>query len=261
MNEYWYPCAFSHWGEEEYDAIKRVTKSGRFTMGPEVEAFEEEFARFHGMKHGVMVNSGSSANLIAVAALCAHDDFEEGKEADVPAIAWATTYAPLVQYGFNLRILDCDGTWNVSGPLNGSDLLIDVPVLGNATRNELIGSGTYAYQIQDCCESLGARDADGHLCGTQYDMSTFSFYHSHQISAIEGGMILTNDDELNALCRMLRDHGMTRWQKPKTFDDEYDFRLMGYNVRPVEMHAAIAREQLKKLPRMIENRVAKPTVV
>ena len=109
--------------------------------------------------------------------------------------------------------------------------------------------------IEDNCESLGAM-RNGEQCGTTGIMNTFSFYYSHQISAIEGGMILTNNDECARLCRMLRAHGWTRdVKKPETFADEYDFELMGYNVRPLEMHAAIAREQLKKLDRLNLERV------
>jgi CDP-6-deoxy-D-xylo-4-hexulose-3-dehydrase len=86
-------------------------------------------------------------------------------------------------------------------------------------------------------------------------MNTFSFFHSHQIGAIEGGMILTNDDECARLCRVLRAHGWTRdVKKPERFDDEYDFELMGYNVRPLEIHAAVARVQLRKLTAMNDER-------
>jgi CDP-6-deoxy-D-xylo-4-hexulose-3-dehydrase len=114
--------------------------------------------------------------------------------------------------------------------------------------------------IEDNCESLGAcPNTDNvhksRLCGTFGLMNSFSFFHSHQISAIEGGMILTDDAECAKVCRMLRAHGWTRdIEKANSFDKEYDFRIFGYNVRPLEMHAAIAREQLKKLPKFIEAR-------
>ena len=106
--DYWYPCAFSHWNEEETSAIFRVIASGRHTQGEEVEAFEAEFAAYHGMKHAIAVNSGSSANLVAVAALFAKENnpLKRGDKAIVPALAWATTYAPLVQYGLDLVVLD-----------------------------------------------------------------------------------------------------------------------------------------------------------
>lgn len=255
MTEFSYPTAFSFWGDEERAAIERVVTSGRFTMGAEVEAFEHEFAAFHGMKHGVMVNSGSSANLIAVAALFhkAENPLRRRQAVAVPALAWSTTYAPLVQHGLRLRLVDCDATWNAPARLIGARLIIACSILGNPgylpewkQEAEKIG----AYLIEDNCKSFGAWTTysfDAALCGTYGIMNTFSFFYSHQISAIEGGMILTDDAECARLCRILRAHGWTRdVKRPERFEDEYDFELFGYNVRPLELHAAVAREQLKK---------------
>ncbi|MCH7833367.1 MAG: aminotransferase class I/II-fold pyridoxal phosphate-dependent enzyme [Proteobacteria bacterium] len=101
------------WGPEERAAIDRVVKSGRYTIGPEVAAFEEAFAAYHGKKHAVMVNSGSSANLIAVAALFHKKEkpLERGDEVIVPAVSWSTTYHPLQQYGLKLRFVDVARRW------------------------------------------------------------------------------------------------------------------------------------------------------
>ena len=254
-----HPTAFWEYGPEEHAAIDRVIQSGQFTMGPEVKAFEEEFAAYHGMRHGIMVNSGSSANLIAVATLFHKRDnpLKRGDVAVVPAIAWSTTYAPLVQYGLELQVIDVDDTWNANvhdrdnaAKICKAKLMIGCSVLGNPAplnyMKTLCGqAGT--YMIEDNCESIGASSA-GKLCGTFGLMNTFSFFITHQLSGIEGGMILTDDDECAALCRVLRAHGWTRdVQKPDSFTHEYDFRAMGYNVRPVEMHAAVARVQLNKL--------------
>lgn len=267
MSSYDYPTAFSHWGTEEYAAIQRVVISERFTMGPEVAAFEKEFAEYHGMDHGIMVNSGSSANLIAVAALFHLDNnpLRRGDKVVVPALAWSTTYAPLVQYGLDLVLVDCDETWNANIYSRNFDpqdarLVVGCSILGNpadlhAMREMATNIG--AFFIEDNCESLGAVSATTQRCGTFGLMNTFSFFYSHQISAIEGGMILTNDSECAMLCRILRAHGWTRdIKQPETFADEYDFVGFGYNVRPVEIHAAIAREQLKKLDSFITNRQA-----
>lgn len=282
-----YPTAFSLWDEKEYDAIQRVWKSERWTMGAEVEAFEKEFARFHARRHGIMVNSGSSANLIAVASLYEkegrplqriHPNWSppprEGavpglswpmpEDAIVPAIAWSTTYAPLIQHGLDLVVVDVDDTWNAPVPQwiprTKTRILVCASILGNPGylrewRDKADALGYYL--IEDNCESLGAFPYDGGPpCGAFGHLSTFSFFYSHQISAIEGGMILTDDDELAMLCRRLRAHGWTRNdpEPPVGFESEYDFRHFGYNVRPLEMHAAVAREQLKKLPAMREER-------
>lgn len=263
-----YPTAFSIWGDEERTAIDRVLTSGRLTMGEEVAAFEREFADFHGRAHGVMVNSGSSANLIATAALFhvkQRRPLKYGDMALVPALAWSTTYAPLVQHGLGLKLMDCDAGWNadVYDPMfdpTGARLLVGCSILGNPANFEAMRTAAGVLDaafIEDNCESLGARTPDGKLCGTFGLMSTFSFFFSHQISAVEGGMILTDDEEMASLCRILRAHGWTRDVTPAgSFAEEYNFVAFGYNVRPLELHAAVAREQLKKLPKFIEARLA-----
>jgi CDP-6-deoxy-D-xylo-4-hexulose-3-dehydrase len=253
-----YPTAFSAWDREELDALFRVKHSGQWTMGPETEAFEHEFAAYHGMKHCIAVNSGSSANLVAVAALfhLSTNPLKPGDKAIVPAIAWATTYAPLVQMGLDLVVADVDDTWNAKWQRveRRADLVVGCSILGNPAefaewRNAALDAG--AYFIEDNCESLGAKRR-GQLCGTLGLMNTFSFFHSHQLSAIEGGAILTDDDECARLCRLLRNHGNAGFvDKEQDFDRSYNFVLMGYNVRPLELHMAIAREQLKKLDRFI----------
>ncbi len=251
QSQYDYPTAFAGWGPEEYDAMQRVIASGRFTMGEQVEAFEAEFAAWHGMEHAIMVNSGSSANLIAVAALFARKDspLMRGDKVLVPALAWATTFAPLIQHGLEPILLDAGSTWNAEGVWSGTRpdmprLILACSILGNAQAFMADG----AYAIEDNCESIGAKSITGDLAGTRGIGNTFSFFWSHQLSAIEGGCILTNDAEYANLCRMLRNHGWTRGvYHSRTFGSEYEFQLFGYNVRPVEMHAAIAREQLKKL--------------
>ncbi len=266
--KWWYPTAFSTWDDREREAIERVVDSDRFTMGEEVEAFESELAAFHGRKHAIMVNSGSSANLIAVAALFHVDSnpLAIGDKVLAPAVAWATTYAPLMQHGMNLVLIDCDGSWNANSIAGGAAgyvgdprLVIGCSILGNPAKlggYEDFASEREAYLIEDNCESIGAT-IGGRLCGTFGDMSTLSFFWSHQLSAVEGGAVLTDNDELDSLCRMLRDHGMTRGLGPaESFETEYDFRCFGYNVRGVEMHAAIGRVQLKKLPAMLEVRRA-----
>lgn len=262
-----HPTAYSAWGDEEREAIARVVASGRFTQGEEVAAFEREFADWHGRAHGIMVNSGSSANLVAVAALfhVKRNPLTLGDQAIVPAVAWSTTYAPLVQHGLEPILVDCDDTWNADMGMSTVDLdrvrlVVGCSILGSPADLgawKTLAKATAARFIEDNCESLGARTSTGRLCGTYGDMSTFSFFWSHQISAIEGGMILTDDDELATLCRMLRAHGWSRDVQPATsFEEEYDFRLFGYNVRGLELHAAIAREQLRKLPGFIAARKA-----
>jgi CDP-6-deoxy-D-xylo-4-hexulose-3-dehydrase len=270
MAEWTFPTAFSSWsyGDDglESAAIDRVLRSGRMTMGPEVEAFEEEFASYHDRRHGIMVNSGSSANLISVAAIYNRDDMDDVKahggdpSASLPAIAWSTTYAPFAQFGYLvLNIRDVDETWNSPALVKESywdDVHVSCSVLGSSAyldEDRAWATEHGKLMIEDNCESLGARTPEGRLCGTFGDLSTFSFFYSHQISAIEGGMILTDDDELAQLCRLLRNHGNAGWGAEK-LEDVYRFEVFGYNLRPLEMHAAIAREQLRKLTGMVDAR-------
>ena len=105
-----FPLATTSWDEKEYEALQRVIAGGQFTMGPEVKSFEEEFAAYFGSQHAVMVNSGSSANLIAIAAAVANPnvDLNPGDEVIVPAVSWATTYYPIHQLGLTLRFVDID---------------------------------------------------------------------------------------------------------------------------------------------------------
>lgn len=260
-----YPLTTSTWGREERDAIARVTASGRITMGDEVKAFEHEFAKHHGRKHGIMVNSGSSANLIATACLCfkKNDPLHRGDEAIVPAIAWGTTYHPLYQYGLKMRVVDVDlDTLNVDisrleqALTPQSRLLVAVSILGNPAALDLMLSFANRYNLyllEDNCESLDA-EVGGRKTGTYGNLSTFSFFYSHHISTGEGGMILTNNDELANLARCLRAHGWTRDLKIKSPPELYHFILPGYNVRPLEIQGAVGREQLKKLSAMIQQR-------
>lgn len=267
---YWYPTAFSVWGDEERHAMNLVQKSGRYTMGERTEEFEEAFAGYHGRRYGIMCNSGSSANLLMIAALCNLRDSEplqRGEIACVPALAWSTTYAPLIQYGLQLRLMDCDDSWNANTIENQTTmpgwnakprLVVGCSILGNPANLDFLRAETMvglgSYFIEDNCESFGAKlpRIDGvrretGLCGSYGIMSSFSFFYSHQISAIEGGMVLTDNLEMARLCRVLRAHGWTRdIEEPQSFGTEYDFVAFGYNVRPLEMHAAIALVQLRK---------------
>lgn len=267
MTKILYPTAFSLWEDEERAAIARVHASGRYTMAGEVEAFEAEAAAYHGRKHGIMVNSGSSANLIATAAahLRANGDWNEPARsyAFVPAVAWSTTYAPLAQLGYNLVPFDVDDTWNalppdytgtVSRPLPA--VIVLCSILGNPAHFDRWAAYpdlSYAILIEDNCESLGAAMAGGRKTGTFGLASTLSFFYSHQVSAIEGGMVLTDDDAFAQTCRLLRNHGNAGWGRDDP-EELYDFTAFGYNVRPLELHAAIGRAQLAKLDRFVDVR-------
>lgn len=269
-----YELASSSWGEEELSAIQAVVNSGQFTMGECVRTFERNFASEYGVKHAVMVSSGSTANLVSVAALFHKKDrpLARGDEVIVPAIAWATTYYPLQQYGLKLRFVDVDiETLNMdvrqleAALTPRTRMVVAVSVLGNPAELDVIRQFCDRhdlYLFEDNCESMGAV-LNGRKCGTFGDINTFSLFYSHHIAAMEGGVILTDDDELYELALSLRAHGWVRdlpqdsclyERSENQFFEAYRFILPGYNARPLELSGAIAVEQLKKLEQGIRQR-------
>lgn len=269
-----YPLATSSWDAAEYAALQNVIEGGRFTMGPEVRAFEEEFAAALGARHAVMVNSGSSANLIALAAAVYNPELNvnPGDEVIVPAVSWATTYYPVQQLGLRLRFVDVAlDTLNMSvaavaaAITPATRVILAVNLLGNPA--DLVGLRALADEhglilMEDNCESLGAT-LDGRHAGTFGLSGTYSSFFSHHISTMEGGLVTTDDEFTYQAAVSLRAHGWTReladenLVHPKSgepFDDLFRFVLPGYNVRPVEMSGALGRAQLQKLPGLIAGR-------
>jgi CDP-6-deoxy-D-xylo-4-hexulose-3-dehydrase len=265
-----YPLAADTIGPEEKAAIQRVIDGGRYTIGPRVAEFEQQFADYHGQRFAVMVNSGSSANLIATASLFYRKEnrLERGDEVIVPAMSWATTYHPLAQYGLKMRIVDIDlQTLNMDvGQLETAltprtKMIVAVSILGNPANLPEIKAFADKHALhllEDNCESLDA-EIGGQKTGTFGLVNTSSFFFSHHISTIEGGMVTTDDMEAYHLLRALRAHGWTRdlpknspvfGRKDLDFFEAYRFIIPGYNVRSSEINAAIGIEQLKKLPAM-----------
>ena len=269
-----YPLATTTWDTSEYEAMQRVIASGNFTMGEEVKLFEESFANSFASKYAVMSNSGSSANLLALAAI-RYSSFMRTPEKDeviVPAVSWSTTYYPITQMGFKLKFVDIDlNTLNASvesitdaiGPKTAG--IVVVNLLGNPSELEEIRSLADAhdlFMIEDNCESLGAK-YNGKLAGTFGDIGTFSSFFSHHISTMEGGVSVTDSLELKQVMTSLRAHGWTRElafenhvhnKTGDEFDDLFRFVLPGYNLRPLELEGAIGREQIKKVTGIIAGR-------
>ncbi len=272
-----YELATSSWGKNELLAMNEVIKSGKFTMGFQVAAFEREFATYFGKKFGVMVNSGSSANLVSIAALFFKQEnpLQRGDEVIVPVVSWGTTYHPLQQYGLRLKFVDISlDTLNspaekVRKAITASTkLILGVSILGNPAevdKMRAIADEYSLYFIEDNCESADAELPNGQKTGTFGLLNTFSFFFSHHLATMEGGIVLTDDIELCHLMRCLRAHGWTR-DLPKDSPvldqfgqdnfEAYRFILPGYNLRPTELSGAVGREQLKRLPEMTAQRRA-----
>lgn len=263
-----YPLATSTWGEKELQAIQSVIDRDMYTMGSSVVQFEKDFSTFIGRKYSVMVSSGSTANLIATAALfyTKNPKLKRGDEVIVPAVSWSTTYYPLHQYGLKLKFVDIDlETLNYDltalkeAITERTKMIMVVNLLGNANDFESINTMIKDKDIillEDNCESMGA-EYKGKQAGTFGIMGTFSTFFSHHMATMEGGFVTTDDEELYHILLSLRAHGWTR-NLPKEnlvckksddwFEESFRFVLPGYNVRPVEMSGAIGIEQLKKLP-------------
>jgi len=269
-----YDLASSSWGDEEIQALRRVLDGGQLTIGASVGQFEEDFARKFGIRHALMVSSGSAANLLGVAALFYKKDrpLRRGDEVIVPSISWATTYYPLQQYGLRLRFVDVeleslnmDVSQLERALTPRTRMVVAVSILGNPAALDQIRAfcdrhGLYLFE--DNCESMGAT-LNGRPCGTFGDINTFSSFFSHHISTMEGGVLTTNDTELYHLARSMRAHGWTRdlpadspifEKREDDFFEAYRFILPGYNARPLELSGAVGVEQLKKLDAMVDVR-------
>jgi CDP-4-dehydro-6-deoxyglucose reductase, E1 len=259
---------------EEIKAAVDVLLSTRVTMGPKVLAFEREYADAFSFKHAVMNNSGSSANLLAVAALVnpsTPDHLNAGDEVIVPALSWSTTIWPVVQCGLVPVIVDIDPlTLNIDpneieraiSPRTRA--IMPVHVYGNpCDMTALIDiCNRHGLQlVEDCCEALGA-SYHGIAVGRFGRVGTFSFYFSHHMTTLEGGMCVTDDFEFAEIMRALRAHGWTRELEDRErylkqhpdIDPRFLFVNVGYNLRATELQGAFGSVQLPKLAKFVEQR-------
>lgn len=269
-----YKLACSTWDETELEEIEKVISSGKFSMGERVREYEMTFAQKVGAKYAVMVNSGSSANLalLSAARYLKTPLFQPGDEIIVPAVSWSTTYFPVHQLGAKLKFVDINKNslnLDVESALeavsSNTKAIFGVNLLGNpmewsAIREIANEKGLVLFE--DNCESLGAT-LEGRSTGTFGIGGTFSFFFSHHISTMEGGMVVTDDEALWHTMLSIRAHGWTRElptmnhvhnKTGDSWDDFYKFVLPGYNLRPLELEAAIGLVQIKKLDRFVSVR-------
>lgn len=254
-------------------------------MGTQVKAFEAAMASYLRVKHFVMLNSGSSANLLIFEALLrparepSKTKLESGDGVLVPAIAWPTTIWPIVQLGLRPIFVDINPE-TIALDLTAAQVEIDknkaigrkvaaifpIHPLGYSVSPEELGNFSQKNDlilINDVCESLGSWRSGIHA-GTSGLAASFSFYFSHHITTMEGGGIATNSDVFSDDLRAMRSHGWSRdrsdaeeWQAGLDFaSSKFQFVTTGYNVRPMEIQAAIGLGQLRDLPKFIEKRRA-----
>ena len=244
-----WPLAVSTWGDEEVDAMNSVIKSGFFSMGQLTKQFEEEFAKWAGSRFALMVNSGSSANLIAATGLRYTRNKSIAKNANVDEKT----------FNINTRGIEQAITQNTVG-------ICGVNLLGSpANWDEIkdIARRNNLWTFEDNCESMGASIGEKKT-GTFGDVGTFSFFFSNHICTMEGGMILCDDEEIYLAMRSLRAHGWSRElgdsdtflgePRGSAWEENFRFYLPGYNVRPIELSAAVGLEQLKKFNFLLDQR-------
>ena len=266
------PLHVPSYGADEVNEAVAALLSTHITMGERVRRFEGMWAEYLGVRHAVMVNSGSSANLVAAAVLvnpAFPGRLAPGDEVLVPAVAWSTTYFPLVNMGLVPVLVDVDLQTFTLDPAaaeracgDRTRALMPVHLLGNPCDMRALDDLARRRRlliVEDACEAHGARFA-GRPVGTFGVMGTFSFYFSHHISTIEGGMVVTDDDAVADLARMLRAHGWTRdvARKPSVpnpgIDERFLFVNLGYNFRATEVQGAFGIHQVPKLERFIQIR-------
>ena len=250
-----------------------VILSKRITMSKITSNFEKKFAKSIGSKYAVMVNSGSSANLLAVFAACnplRKNRFIPGDEAIIPAVLWSTSLWPLVQAGLKPVFVDIDpSTLNadikllISKITSRTKLIMAIHVLGNSTDIETLRKICVKKKIiliEDTCESLGSKFKNKNL-GTFGDFGTYSFYYSHQITSGEGGMVTCNTLDDYKILYSLRAHGWARGinalkskKKIGNLNKDFVFINSGFNLRPTDIAAAMAFSQFKRLKNLMKIR-------
>ena len=251
---------------EDLDLLIAYLKADnpRLTQGEMVKTFEEEWSKWLGVKYSVYVNSGSSANLITLAAL---RQTSELGEVIVPTLTWISDIAAVLQNGFTPVFVDINphtlslDTKQIISKLNENTravFLTHAQGFNGVTEDLLTELDRQKIPlIEDVCEAHGA-EFNGRLLGSIGLMSNFSFYYAHHMSTIEGGMVCTNDDHLYQLLRMFRSHGLVRESSSESLKKTYlnsnpslnadfIFAFPGYNVRNNELSAVIGRNQLKLL--------------
>ena len=272
------PLASSGLRESDIELINKVLRSGNLTMGSEVKKFEKLMCEYLKVKHFVMVNSGSSANLLMFEALLrptkSKPRLHLGDGILVPAIAWPTTIWPIIQLGLVPIFVDIDPKTLAIDLIKAQDLIdsTKIPVAGIFPIHPLgfaippshlkkFIEKNNLLLINDTCESLGSWNEDLHA-GTFGTAGSFSFYFSHHITTMEGGGIATNDDEYADDLRSMRSHGWSRdrsdaleWNKKALNNNEkFLFISTGYNFRPMEIQAVVGSAQILQIDEFVNRR-------
>lgn len=278
-------CAGFVYDKKEINALKQAAKEYWLVGGKRTTEFEQKMAEFLGIKYGVMCNSGSSANLLAISTLTSpllkDRQLKPGDEIITTACGFPTTVNPIIQNQLIPVFVDVELatlTIKVSDIENAitsrTKALVVAHTLGNPCEMDTITAIAKKYRlwlIEDNCDGLGSK-YNGKFTGTFGNMSTLSFYPAHHISTGEGGMVMTDNLLLKKILLSFRDWGRDCWclpgyddtcrnrfehyypPLPRGYDHKYTYSHIGYNLKSTDLQAAIGIEQLKKLPGFIKKR-------
>jgi len=274
MSKFFYPLIENPFSNNDISEGINVLRSKQLTMSKKTTDFEKDFSRSLKSKYSLMVNSGSSANLMALQCLInpyRKNRLKKGDEVIIPTLCWSTSLWPIIQSNLKPIFVDINPlTLNIDEnqiekKINKrTKAILLVHVLGNSCDMDQIMRIKKKYNlllIEDTCESLGSKYKDKFL-GTFGEFSSYSFYSSHQISSGEGGMVCCKDKTDYNIIKSLRSHGWSRgtmfeneiYKKNKTLDKRFIFFNSGYNLRPTEVSAAIGHNQFKRLDKFIKIR-------
>jgi CDP-6-deoxy-D-xylo-4-hexulose-3-dehydrase len=285
------PSSGHIYDDKEVNAAIRSLLSGKWNDGKEAHCFEQTVAHVNQRRCGVLCNSGSSANLLALSATMSKKNGERrlraGQEVITSLVGFPTTLNAILQLGLIPVFVDCEiPSYNANpclveeavGKNTGAILLAHTlgnPVSLNYIEDNVLG-GAEIWSIYDCCDALGGNFtgtfAEGRPLGSFGDISTLSFYPAHQITIGEGGMVLTNSPMTNSILRSLRDWGRECWcppgcdntcgkrftheyeSLPNGYDHKYVYSEIGFNLKSTDIQAAIGNEQIKRLPAFVKAR-------
>ncbi len=279
MRNYFYPLVKNPYRRKDIDSAIKVLKTGKLTIGSVTDNFQKIFSEKLKTKNSLLVNSGSSANLLALQCLInpyRKKRLKKDDEIILPALCWSTSLWPIIQSGLKPKFVDIDlKTLNFDleklekAITKKTKAILIVHVLGNCVDMDLLMKIKNKYNlilIEDTCESLGTKYKNKYL-GTYGDFSSFSFYSSHQISSGEGGMICCKNENDFEIIKSLRAHGWSRGLKNeakiaklnKNLDKRFIFYNSGFNLRSTDICASIGLSQFKDLDKFIkirsENRI------
>lgn len=269
--------AFLNEFETKQALIKFIEKTNRFSMGQECSKFEKNFSNFTDTQHGLLFNSGGSANLALIQALLNLGRLKPGDKVGCSALTWSTNIMPLIQLGLEPVPIDCNpSTLNTMSTdmkvhpdlkkLKAFFITNALGLAGDLHQIKALCKENNIILIEDNCEALGT-ELDGKKTGTFGIAGTHSFFVAHHMSTIEGGMIVTNDSELANMLIMVRANGWDRNLKPSEqnklrkeyniageFEAKYTFYDLAYNVRPTEITGFLGNWQMQYLKDNINRR-------